>query len=163
MQAAGDRHVRPRVAREPESAHTRIAQRQRFDDGERLVARMVVDDDPFPLPADRRIVCDQTLVEPRQVGRFVERRREDDTSYSIVIRAEDTAVCQRRDHPVLILFGQLVVERQDDRPCLAPARCVESGCPRATILADMTASRWTFITPRRVEMPASSIRCINAR
>ena len=77
MQAAGDRDVRSGVAREAEAANARVAQREGLDHRERVVAGMVVDDHPLPVAADASHRLDETVVELREIGRLVERRRDD--------------------------------------------------------------------------------------
>ena len=92
MQAAGDRHVRSTVAGEPDSTHVRIHERQTLDDGEGVVARMVVNDQPLPLLPELRHRLRETCVQMLEVDRFVERRREDRNHQpSTALRAEDTA------------------------------------------------------------------------
>ena len=67
METAGDRHMRPAVPREADSSYVRIRQRETLDHRERIVARMVVNDQPLPFLSELRHRLRETGVQILEV------------------------------------------------------------------------------------------------
>jgi hypothetical protein len=67
--------VRTGVRGQAESPDARIACGERSHDGERVIARMIVDDDPLPL--DLLQAGDKPFVQPGKIRLLVECRRDD--------------------------------------------------------------------------------------
>jgi hypothetical protein len=75
MQPTRDRDVRTGVSCQPKPTDALIDSRKPFDDGKRVIAGVIVNDDPFPVDLAQN--GGKTLVQRGQIRLLVESRSDD--------------------------------------------------------------------------------------